>query len=143
MDAMTKAPAPMIGGISCPPVEAAASTPPANCGLKPAFFIRGMVITPVDAVLATAEPEIVPVSPLAMTATRPGPPTKRPATVLDILTMKSPAPDFKRNAPNRMNMNTKVDEIPAMLPNRASSPYIDRNINVSGCKPANRKTPGT
>ena len=60
---MTKAPAPMIGGISWPPVEAAASTPAANFGGKPARFISGMVMTPVEAVLATAEPEIVPVRP--------------------------------------------------------------------------------
>ena len=96
----------MIGGISWPPVEAAASTPPAKARGKPARFISGMVITPVEAVLATAEPEIVPVRPLASTATKPGPPVSRPATTREMLTMKSPAPDLSRNAPNRMNMNT-------------------------------------
>ena len=35
-----------------PPVEAAAWTPVANCGRKPLDFIKGMVITPVEAVLA-------------------------------------------------------------------------------------------
>ena len=77
---ITKAPAPMMGGMSWPPVEAAASTPPAKGALNPARFIRGMVMTPVEAVLATAEPEIVPVRPEAMTATMPGPPVMRPAT---------------------------------------------------------------
>jgi hypothetical protein len=44
-------------------------------------------MTPVEAVLATAEPEMVPVSPEANTATSPGPPTKaaghRPGQVDD------------------------------------------------------------
>ena len=31
--AMTKAAAPMTGGMICPPVEATASTAPAKCGL--------------------------------------------------------------------------------------------------------------
>ena len=77
--AITKAPAPMIGGISWPPVDDADSTPAANFGSKPARFINGMVMTPVDAVLAIAEPEMVPVRPEATTATSPGPPTSLPA----------------------------------------------------------------
>ena len=112
----------MIGGINWPPVEDAASTPPAKVGLNPAFFISGMVITPVEAVLATAEPEIVPVRPDAMTATMPGPPTSLPATARAMLMTKSPAPDRRRNAPKMMKRNTKVDEIRAMVPNIASSP---------------------
>jgi hypothetical protein len=44
---------------------------------------------------------MVPVSPLARTATKPGPPVSRPATAREMLTMKSPAPDFSRKAPNR------------------------------------------
>ena len=96
----------MIGGISCPPVDAAASTPPANLGEKPARFIRGIVITPVDAVFATAEPEMVPVRPDAMTATIPGPPTNRPATARAMLITNSPAPDRIRNAPKMMKRKT-------------------------------------
>ena len=60
---MMKAPAPMTGGISGPPVEAAASTPAAKRGVKPARFISGMVITPVVTTLATEEPEIEPIRP--------------------------------------------------------------------------------
>ena len=41
----------MIGGINWPPVDDAASTPPANFGWNPAFFISGIVMTPVLAVL--------------------------------------------------------------------------------------------
>ncbi len=119
---MTKAPAPMIGGINWPPVDAAASTPAANCAGKPARFIIGMVMTPVETVLAIAEPEMVPVSPEAITATSPGPPITRPATARDMAMTKSPAPERTRKAPNRMNMKTKVTEIWAMLPNSASSP---------------------
>jgi len=112
----------MIGGISWPPVEAADSTPPAKVAGNPARFIIGMVMTPVDAVLATADPDIVPVNPLAKTATKPGPPTKRPAAAREMSMMNSPAPDLRRKAPNRMNMKTKVEEIRAIVPNRASSP---------------------
>ena len=112
----------MIGGINWPPVDAAASTPAANLGLNPARFIRGIVMTPVDAVLATAEPEIVPVRPEAKTATRPGPPTKRPATDRARLITKSPAPDFSKKAPKRINIKTKVDDILAILPKSPSSP---------------------
>ncbi len=88
---MTKAPAPMIGGMSWPPVDAEASTPAANFAGKPAFFISGMVMTPVETVLATAEPDTVPVSAEPITATRPGPPTNRPATARARSMTKSPA----------------------------------------------------
>ena len=57
---MTKAAAPMIGGMICPPVEALASTAAANGGRKPVFFMSGMVIGPSTMTLATALPEIVP-----------------------------------------------------------------------------------
>jgi len=44
-----------------------------------------MVITPVDAVLAIAEPEIVPVNAEEITATKAAPPRNRPATTLEII----------------------------------------------------------
>ncbi len=66
---MTKAPAPMMGGMICPPVEAAASTAAANFGRKPARCIIGMVMTPVAATFATVEPEMVPISAEPITAT--------------------------------------------------------------------------
>ena len=50
----------MIGGMICPPVEATASTAPANSGRKPVRFISGMLICPVTMTLATALPEMVP-----------------------------------------------------------------------------------
>jgi hypothetical protein len=59
----------MTGGISCPPVDAAASTPAANLGENPERTIIGMVITPVDTVVATADPETDPIKPDPTTAT--------------------------------------------------------------------------
>ncbi len=101
---MMKAPAPMIGGISWPPVDAAASTPAANRGAKPARFISGMVITPVVTTFATEEPEIEPISPDPSTATWPGPPTNRPAAARARSITNSPAPERSRKAPNSTNM---------------------------------------
>ena len=73
---MTKAAAPMIGGMICPPVEATASTAPANSGRKPVRFISGMLICPVTMTLATALPEMVPNRLDETTATLPGPPVR-------------------------------------------------------------------
>src|SRR5699024_12199737 len=64
---------------SCPPVEAVASVAAATWGLKPAFFIMGMVKDPEATVLATAEPEIMPCRPDATTAAFAGPPVYLPA----------------------------------------------------------------
>ena len=50
----------MTGGMSCPPVDAAASTPAANLGVSPERTIIGIVMTPVETVVATAEPETEP-----------------------------------------------------------------------------------
>src|SRR6056300_1162972 len=112
---MTKAPAPMIGGISCPPVDAAASTPAANWGRNPFAFIRGMVITPVDAVFAMADPEMVPVSADDNTATKAAPPLIRPATSLDNSMTKSLAPDTTKKPPKIINNVILVDEIEASM----------------------------
>ena len=83
-------------------------------------IIIGIVITPVETVVATAEPDTEPMRPEPMTATCPAPPWYRPATPRATVTMKSPAPDFSRNAPNRMNMKTNVDEMFATMPNMPS-----------------------
>ncbi len=103
---MTKAPAPMIGGMIWPPVEAEDSTLAAKCGGNPARFMSGMVMTPVPTTLATAEPLMVPIRAEPMTATRPGPPVILPAAQRARFMMKSPAPERVRKAPNRMNMKT-------------------------------------
>ena len=141
-EAITNAPAPIIGGMSCPPVDAAASTPPANLALKPAFFINGIVITPVEAVFATAEPEIIPVNADENMATNPGPPVILSATQRDSSMMKSPPPERSRNAPNKINIKTKLEEIVAILPSKASSPKVLLKSTVSKFKPLNFITPG-
>ena len=68
----------MIGGISCPPVDADASTPAANFAGKPARFISGIVRVPVLTTLAEAAPEIMPNRALATMATFAGPPRRWP-----------------------------------------------------------------
>jgi hypothetical protein len=111
----------MIGGISCPPVEAAASTPAANLGRNPFDFISGMVITPVEAVLAIADPLIVPVSADESTATNAAPPRVRPATTFDSSITKSLAPEATRKPPKIMKRVMLVEEILARMPNMPSS----------------------
>ena len=79
---MMKAVAPMMGGMICPPVEAAASTAPAYSGAKPFFFIRGMVKVPVPITFATGLPLMEPKKPLATTATLAGPPRYLPKALV-------------------------------------------------------------
>jgi hypothetical protein len=117
---MMKAPAPMMGGMSCPPVEAAASTPPANFGENPTFFIMGIVMDPVPTVLATALPEIDPMRPLPNTAIFAGPPTDRPMAAIARLMMNSPAPDLSRKAANKTKRKTNVEEMVAIVPKMPS-----------------------
>ena len=71
---MTKAAAPITGGMICPPVEATASTAPAKAGLKPMRFISGIEKVPVVITLATAEPDTEPNRPEVTQATLAGPP---------------------------------------------------------------------
>ncbi|CAI8364757.1 MAG: Uncharacterised protein [Gammaproteobacteria bacterium] len=111
----------MIGGINCPPVEAAASIPAAKRPLNPLDFIRGIVITPVDAVFATAEPLIVPVRADDRTATKAAPPLILPATTFDISITKSLAPETTRKPPKIINRAILDEEIFARIPNRPSS----------------------
>jgi len=93
---MIKPPAPMIGGMNIPPIEAAGSIPPATWGLNPAFFIMGMVNMPVETVLAMAEPDIEPKSPDAMTETLPGPPILWPTAARGQSIKNFWAPHFSR-----------------------------------------------
>ncbi len=69
-----KAAAPMTGGVNCPLVEEATSTAPAFSGVKPTFFISGMVKVPVVTTLAMDEPDTSPVMPEDTTAALAGPP---------------------------------------------------------------------
>ena len=71
---MTKAEAPMIGGMISPPTLAAASMPPASAAGKPMRFISGMVTEPVTTTLATDDPLVMPNRPDSTTTTLAGPP---------------------------------------------------------------------
>ena len=101
---MMKAPAPIMGGMSCPPVDAQASTAAATSGLNPERFIRGMVTAPVVATLATDEPFMVPIMAEATTETLAGPPESRPVRLMATLLKSLVPPPRERKAPNRMNM---------------------------------------
>ncbi len=113
---MMNAAAPMMGGMIIPPVEAAASTAPANFGFNPMDFIKGMVNVPVVATLATADPLNDPVNALDNTATWAGPPRLLPAMARARSLNSCVAPLTDRNAPNRMNMTMKVEAVESVSP---------------------------
>ena len=104
--AITKAAAPMIGGMICPPVEATASTPAAKCGLNPVRFISGMVIGPSTITLATAEPEMVPNRLELNTDTLPGPPAVWPVRAMAKSMNSWPVPVRSMNEPNITKIST-------------------------------------
>ena len=93
----------MIGGMICPPVEAAASTAPANSPGYPVFFIIGIVTEPVVTVLPTEEPETMPHRAEEMTATFAGPPDAKPARQFAHEMKKSDIPVASRKAPKIIN----------------------------------------
>ena len=95
-----KAAAPITGGISCPPLEAAVSTAPENSESNPLFFINGIVNDPVPTTFATALPEIVPNKLLATTATFAGPPLNPPSNACVNLINISPAPEASKTPAN-------------------------------------------
>ena len=106
----------MMGGVTWPPHEALASTAPAKRGLKPTFFISGIVITPVVTVLAMAEPEIMPNRPEETTLTLAGPPEKRPAAMVARLTNNCPSPVSWAMMPKSTKWKTKVATTPTGMP---------------------------
>ena len=99
----------MTGGITCPPVEAAASTAAENAGLKPDFLMTGMVMTPVETTLEIAAPLSVPKSAELATAACAAPPVKRPVRRLAIFIRRPPAPLAIKTAPKTMKINTLPD----------------------------------
>ncbi len=100
---MMKAAAPMIGGVICPPDDAQASTAAANRARYPRFFISGMVKEPVVTTFATADPDTVPMNPLATAEALAGPPTRWPVNATARSIKKRPAPERIRTAPKMMN----------------------------------------
>ena len=71
---MTKAVAPMTGGARTAPVEAQASMAAATDGLKPVFFMAGIVMVPVVRTLEMTLPLIEPSRPDEKIATLAAPP---------------------------------------------------------------------
>ena len=106
----------MIGGMIWPPVEAAASTAPANSPGYPVFFIIGIVTEPVVTVLPTLDPETMPHRALEMTATFAGPPEAEPAMLFAHAMKKSEMPVDSRNAPKMMNSTMYVLQTPTGVP---------------------------
>ena len=121
ISAMMNAAAPMTGGINWPLVDAATSTAPATCGLKPTFFIKGIVSEPVVTVLAIDEPEIVPIKPDASTAAFAGPPRNRPIVANARSIKYRPAPVRSNAAPNSTNRNTNVELTASGMPKTPSA----------------------
>ena len=101
--AIKNAAAPIIGGMICPPVDAAASTAPANSDLYPVRFIIGIVTEPVVTVLPTEDPETIPHKAEEITATFAGPPALAPATALAKSIKNFEIPVRSRNAPKIIN----------------------------------------
>ena len=79
---ITKAPAPIKGGMICPPEDATASTAAANALGYPRRVIAGSVNEPVDATFAEAEPEIEPKRAEESTETFAAPPFSFPAVAV-------------------------------------------------------------
>jgi hypothetical protein len=93
----------MTGGSNIPPLEATASTPAAKAGLKPVFFIRGMVTAPVIIMLATGEPVMLPTRALDATDVWAGPPLIFRPTHMPTMVKKSLALVISNTVPNRIN----------------------------------------
>jgi hypothetical protein len=117
---MTKAAAPITGGMIWPPVEAVASTAAANAGRKPVRFMSGMVSGPSTITLATALPDTVPNRLDETTDTLPGPPAVCP--VMDSAKSMNnwPVPLRSMNAPKRTNSITYEADTPSVEPKMPS-----------------------
>jgi len=109
--AIRNAAAPITGGMICPPVEATASTAPANDGLYPIFFIIGIVKVPVAYTFAAALPDIEPNSADEIVATLAGPPLNPPARALPMSMITSPAPVNSIRVPRMMNSTIYVADM--------------------------------
>ena len=114
--AITKAADPMIGGTICPPVEAVASTPPANVGENPLRLMSGMVRTPVPTTLATGTPDMVPNRLEARTAAWAGPPRVRRVAAKAARMSDSPTPVASSSAPKIINGKTVKITISKICP---------------------------
>ncbi len=120
----------MTGGISWPPFDALASIAAACSGLKPDFFIIGIVMTPVARMLETTMPLIDPKSDDASTEIFAAPPRKRPISASEMSLKKLAPPEEDRSCPKKTKGMTTVTPISSTSPNRplVSSPEIDDHL---------------
>ena len=118
--AITKAAAPITGGINCPFTDDDTSIAPAFSFEKPVFFIIGIVKVPVVTVFAIEDPEIKPVIPDPKIAALAGPPLIFPTIAKAKSKKYFPPPAVSRSAPNKTNKKIKSTETPIGIPNIAS-----------------------
>jgi len=91
------------------------------------------VKAPVVTTLATAEPDTVPIKPLATAAALAGPPTRWPVSDTARSMKNRPAPERIRSEPKMMNKTMYVEQtcsgipkIPSLLMNRVSMNFPGR-----------------
>ena len=118
--AITKAAAPITGGIICPLTEEETSMAPAFSWENPVFFIIGIVKVPVVTVLAIDEPEIIPVIPDPKIAALAGPPRILPTIAKAKSKKYFPPPAVSNKAPNKTNKKIKSTDTPIGIPKIAS-----------------------
>ncbi|SBO33345.1 hypothetical protein ANAPC5_01479 [Anaplasma phagocytophilum] len=71
-------------------------------------------------VLATEDPDIIPINPEPITAAFAGPPTEPLSSANDNLIKKLPAPACSSRAPKSTYKNTKLHDTPSATPNTPS-----------------------
>ena len=133
----------MIGGINWPPVDAAASMPPASSREKPSRFIIGMVSAPVVTVLAMADPDTEPSAAEASTAAFAGPPRDRPAAANANWMKNRPPPVVSRRAPKSTKTKTVLLATPIGSPKRPAPVNTSNRMIRSSSKPRWARNPGS
>ena len=118
------APAPIKGGMICPPDDATASTAAANRLGYPSRVIAGSVIAPVEATFAEAEPEIEPNSADEITDTFAAPPLRCPAAAAAIFMNPCPAAPAFSTAPKITNIATTFTDTPVSCPHIPPSAIV-------------------
>ena len=140
---MTKAPAPINGGMICPPDDATASTAAAIRFGYPSDTIVGKVTMPVEATLADADPEIDPNKADDKTETFAAPPLNRPAADAATFIKPAPASPAFSIAPKITNMATIETETPVRVPQMPPSAIVIVPRKLASGVPGCPNSPGT
>ena len=136
------APAPMTGGMICPPELATASTAPAKYAGYPIFFIRGIVKLPVPYTFATAEPDMDPNRHELTTAIFAGPPAVVPVKACATSMKNIPAPLFSRKPPKIRKTITYAADTPSGMEKIPSSVRYTCSMTSGNEKDNPRSRPG-